>query len=235
MDQELDPSPTSDSFEMPTPSGAFNLDVEQAAELLGVSRTRLSQITSRGLLNYQRKKVGIRNRLFYRREDILTYMRRQMGASAVDEASNSVRLEGLRELTPQFNRESTEPVLPEIAGSIQAGPSSFKKRQTLPLPSAAKIAADEVSQDFLLSELKSISSSLLEMNERLTNVESLKVSFSELKKDMHSKIRSASERKWLAQGNIGRESEKFIEKTAEISPKKRKKALALRRRFLCSV
>ncbi len=55
----------------------YEIDVETAALLLGVGTTRLSQITSRGSLSFQRRKVGIRNRMFYRRSELMEYLEKQ--------------------------------------------------------------------------------------------------------------------------------------------------------------
>lgn len=68
------------------PSDGYLLEVAEATELLGVSRTRLSQLTSKGILSFQRRKIGTRNRLFYRRTELLLYLRRQMGASAYQDS-----------------------------------------------------------------------------------------------------------------------------------------------------
>lgn len=57
----------------------FNLGVEEAAALLGVGRTRLSQLTSKGVFSFERRKIGIRNRLFYRKNEILDYIAQHQG------------------------------------------------------------------------------------------------------------------------------------------------------------
>jgi hypothetical protein len=49
---------------------SFDTDALSAAALLGIGRTRLSQITSAGSLPYLRRKVGDRFRVFYRRSDL---------------------------------------------------------------------------------------------------------------------------------------------------------------------
>lgn len=51
----------------------YSLDVNEVAQILGVTRTRVSQLTSAGVLSCERRKVGIRNRLFYRRSDVVNY------------------------------------------------------------------------------------------------------------------------------------------------------------------
>lgn len=52
---------------------SYALDVNEVAQLLGVTRTRVSQLTTAGVLPAERKKVGIRNRLFYKRSDVVNY------------------------------------------------------------------------------------------------------------------------------------------------------------------
>jgi hypothetical protein len=54
-------------FDDPT----FDTDVESAAALLEVGRTRLSQMVARGELSYVKRKVGPRLRMFFRRSELL--------------------------------------------------------------------------------------------------------------------------------------------------------------------
>lgn len=54
---------------------SFTIGVEEAAEILGVNRTRLSQLTTKGVFAYERRKIGNHNRLFYRLNDLLSYQR----------------------------------------------------------------------------------------------------------------------------------------------------------------
>lgn len=67
---------------LPTPAQPENdhegyaLDVNEVAQLLGVTRTRVSQLTTSGILPAERKRIGIRNRLYYRRSDVLNYQHR---------------------------------------------------------------------------------------------------------------------------------------------------------------
>lgn len=70
--------PTSDaSFQ------SFDIDVAEAVQILGVSRTRLSQLVSKGVLGFERRRVDTRLRMFFNRTELLSYVRRQLsGASA---------------------------------------------------------------------------------------------------------------------------------------------------------
>jgi predicted transcriptional regulator len=67
MNTTLPPCPQENTSE------GYSLDVNEVAQILGVTRTRVSQLTSTGVLSCERRKVGIRNRLFYRRSDVLNY------------------------------------------------------------------------------------------------------------------------------------------------------------------
>lgn len=61
----------------------FEVDVNEATQLLGVSRTRLSQLVSKGVLGFERRRVDTRMRMYFNRTELLGYLRRQMsGASA---------------------------------------------------------------------------------------------------------------------------------------------------------
>jgi len=53
----------------------YQLEVNEVAELLGVTRTRVSQLTSSGQLSFERRRVGTRNRLFYKRSEVLAHQR----------------------------------------------------------------------------------------------------------------------------------------------------------------
>ena len=83
---ELETSKNSSEISSEISSEEFTLEVTEAAELLGVSRTRLSQLTSKGVFSFERRKLDTRNRLFYSKEVLLRYLRGQQvriaGASA---------------------------------------------------------------------------------------------------------------------------------------------------------
>lgn len=53
---------------------SFLVSVDEASQLLGVSRTRLSQLTTQGTFSFERRKIDTRNRLFYKRSEIVGYM-----------------------------------------------------------------------------------------------------------------------------------------------------------------
>lgn len=54
---------------------SFTIGAAEAAEILGVNRTRLSQLTTKGVFAYERRKIENHNRLFYRLNDLLNYQR----------------------------------------------------------------------------------------------------------------------------------------------------------------
>jgi hypothetical protein len=53
----------------------YQLEVHEVAQLLGVTRTRVSQLTSNGQLSFERRRVGMRNRLFYKRSEVLQHQK----------------------------------------------------------------------------------------------------------------------------------------------------------------
>jgi hypothetical protein len=58
---------------------SFTISAEEAAQILGVNRSRLSQLTQKGVFAFERRKIETRNRLFYRLNDILSHQRSQIG------------------------------------------------------------------------------------------------------------------------------------------------------------
>ncbi len=57
---------------------SFTINAEEAAQILGVNRSRLSQLTSKGALPFERRKIETRNRLFYKLSDLLNHQRSQI-------------------------------------------------------------------------------------------------------------------------------------------------------------
>ena len=53
---------------------AYCIDVDEATEILGLSRTRLSQLTTKGILSHERRRIGVRSRHFYRRGELAQYL-----------------------------------------------------------------------------------------------------------------------------------------------------------------
>ena len=56
---------------------SFTISAEEAAEILGVNRSRLSQLTSKGIFSFEKRKIDTRNRLFYKLSDLLNHQRSQ--------------------------------------------------------------------------------------------------------------------------------------------------------------
>ena len=54
---------------------SFTIDATEAAKILDVNRTRLSQLTTKGTFPFERKKINHHNKLFYRLNDLLSYQR----------------------------------------------------------------------------------------------------------------------------------------------------------------
>lgn len=57
---------------------SFTINAEEAAQILGVNRSRLSQLTSKGVFTFERRKIETRNRLFYKLSDLLNHQRSQI-------------------------------------------------------------------------------------------------------------------------------------------------------------
>lgn len=74
--QDEQKSTVSIVLEQQTESNFFTINSHKAAEILGVNRTRLSQLTSQGIFPYERRKVDARSRLYYRLNDLLNYQRK---------------------------------------------------------------------------------------------------------------------------------------------------------------
>ncbi|WGL59866.1 hypothetical protein QEJ31_15145 [Pigmentibacter sp. JX0631] len=56
---------------------SFTISAEEAADILGVNRSRLSQLTSKGIFSFEKRKIDTRNRLFYKLSDLLNHQRNQ--------------------------------------------------------------------------------------------------------------------------------------------------------------
>ncbi|KAB8033508.1 hypothetical protein [Fluviispira multicolorata] len=65
-------------------SESFTIGSEEAAQILGVNRSRLSQLTSKGIFLFERRKIDTRNRLFYRLSDLLNHQRSQMHGNSYE-------------------------------------------------------------------------------------------------------------------------------------------------------
>lgn len=61
------------------PSEGYDLEVNDVATLLGVTRTRVSQLTSSGQLSFERRRVGARSRLFYKKSEVLLHQKGYYG------------------------------------------------------------------------------------------------------------------------------------------------------------
>lgn len=68
-------SPESDITKHDDDHEGYQLEVHEVAQLLGVTRTRVSQLTSSGHLSFERRRVGTRNRLFYKRSEVLSHQK----------------------------------------------------------------------------------------------------------------------------------------------------------------
>jgi hypothetical protein len=168
------------------PTNEYDVDVETASQLLGVSTTRLSQITTRGSLSFQRRKVGFRNRLFYRKSEILDYLERQFPASAQfkphafasawaqnhkPETSDAspppiLNLEPLLEEISKIQQRSLPPVLPRKHGERSVSPRT--------LPSALSLrdsASLGTKIDSLISEIRHFRELFTKLDHKLNAIQ----------------------------------------------------------------
>lgn len=70
----------------------YQLEVHEVAQLLGVTRTRVSQLTSSGQLSFERRRVGTRNRLFYKRSEVLSHQKGFYGRHVAQPIASDVDL-----------------------------------------------------------------------------------------------------------------------------------------------
>ena len=148
------------------PDESFNLDAEQAASVLGVNKTRLSQLTSKGVLPFERRKVETRSRVFYRLNDLLSYQRGQIGFFNPDSSGReSISLSPIRRLEARIysdekeewgaNSVSDSPILNEnsfaIKPSFRSSESYLEKKEGL---LSAKEIKREQEKDQKIVDLK---------------------------------------------------------------------------------
>ena len=69
---------------------SFTISSEEAAQILGVNRSRLSQLTGKGALAFERRKIDTRNRLFYKLSDLLSHQRSQFQGNFANQNINPI-------------------------------------------------------------------------------------------------------------------------------------------------
>lgn len=89
----------------------FTINAEEAAKILGVNRSRLSQLTSKGALTFEKRKIETRNRLFYKLSDLLNHQRSQLqnnqnyNFTSTTSNTNSYETQELTECVTPFSLE----------------------------------------------------------------------------------------------------------------------------------
>lgn len=110
MDNDRNPQENTDIIveHVTSTEGHFTINSAKAAEILGVNRTRLSQLTSKGLFPYERRKVESRSRLFYRLNDLLSYQRKSsFGNLSAGSSSHAQQSKALVPMLPAENADSS--------------------------------------------------------------------------------------------------------------------------------
>jgi len=139
-----------------SPFESFTVGAIEASEILGVNRTRLSQLTSKGVFAYERRKVENHNRLFYRLNDLLNYQRNSTYGNlnsnfAFTERPNQWgRPKEMPKLLPAHEEipRDEQKVMSSITNVSKIQP--FEKKKSA--PSARKISAHEVHRSENLSQ-----------------------------------------------------------------------------------
>ncbi|MEN9529442.1 MAG: hypothetical protein RI932_1315 [Pseudomonadota bacterium] len=93
----------------------YLLDVNEVAALLGVTRTRVSQLTSAGQLSFERRRVGARNRLFYRRSEVLAHQRTFYGRHIPGSAPSFVPA------SQEFSEFDENGFVPDASSPVRVG------------------------------------------------------------------------------------------------------------------
>lgn len=150
-------------------AGDYTIDVETAAELLGVGTTRLSQLTTRGVLSFQRRKIGFRNRLFYNKSEIETYLEQYFisNKQSLNHAQKSL-LNHKRTFEGNLNQDASPSLEPSVTSSqLDFSPILEAIRETsakLKTATSRNIAQPKINKK----------SSALELRKQLENESRLK-------------------------------------------------------------
>jgi hypothetical protein len=195
----------------------YHLDVNEVAELLGVTRTRVSQLTSSGQLSFERRRVGARNRLFYRRSEVLAHQRTFYGRHIPGSSSPSAKVTHEQTETGE-NIFSPETLSDSLGGRVGAS-SSFAHRTLSVWPEhllleISKLLAREQSNADLLLKIRELSlqiqaqvlaperkplPSALELEEREQTLQQFKILARELeglRSQFHSQEQQMSGLRW---------------------------------------
>ena len=111
---------------------SFTIGAEEAAQILGVNRSRLSQLTSKGIFTFERRKIDTRNRLFYKLTELLNHQRSQMQGNpyvnALLEKPIKYQTKEIETLSNDIELDET----PITKKQEQFGTKSRREKKTLP-------------------------------------------------------------------------------------------------------
>lgn len=153
----------------------FTINSHKAAEMLGVNRTRLSQLTSQGLFPYERRKVDARSRLFYRLNDLLNYQRKSSFGNLNAQQKNETRYLPVPVLTPS---QSTEQKSVVPAAKVANQMRILNKNTVTHLPRTLQNALDlkrkkneHVANTEIRAEIFELTKTMTQMACVITNLE----------------------------------------------------------------
>lgn len=130
----------------------YLLDVNEVADLLGVTRTRVSQLTSNGLLSFERRRVGVRNRLFYKRSEVIAYQKTYYGRHvAVPQHLSSTELNSDSSL-PQASARGVHDI--RVGASGAASPRAQILAPEMLLLETTRLAAQEQNNALMLMRIQ---------------------------------------------------------------------------------
>ncbi|WP_186644416.1 helix-turn-helix domain-containing protein [Fluviispira vulneris] len=152
---------------------SFTISVEEAAKILGVNRSRLSQLTSKGVFPYEKRKIETRNRLFYRLNDLLQHQRAQMLGNAYEfiqthNAENTFRSPSMREINIDLLQENLE----QEKKQLRIPYKHSKKNQTLLKSCATALFEQEKKLENdkkILADIESIKQKMFAHEENLSS------------------------------------------------------------------
>ncbi len=132
----------------------FTINSIKAAEILGINRTRLSQLTSKGLFPYERRKIDSRSRLFYRLNDLLNYQRKSsFGNLEAMHVTKSLETKALVPLLPPGTSDLAIalPLLPTQKKRLAMHTPQKHAIQKRILKTALEVKAETLKQNQLTS------------------------------------------------------------------------------------
>lgn len=162
----------------------YLVDAEEAVQILGVTQSRLSQLTTKGALGAQRRKIGTRHRLFYRRAELISYMRDQEEGYVVTKRQGA---------TTEPHQIPTKSLERDVNASIPfyaIHPPTLEKRESAKPKVYLKMLASDFSEkertENLLHDVLQQCRDLLQHSQDLENqVAEMKLALLENRKELH--------------------------------------------------